>query len=109
MKVKDKSSVVDELLELAKKTKLNSTQKKRILNIVENLDNATETQKERFIIYYGFNDNGMNFRNLTKIAKVYGCTPSAVRTSVVSVRNKLIRLKENFEILEEVVKECDVS
>lgn len=107
MKNKDKSSVVNELLELAKKSKLNSEQKKRIVKIVENLEDATETQKERFIIYYGFNDNGVNLRNLTKIAKSYGCTPSAVRLSVVTLKNKLSRLNEEFEIIEQVVTECD--
>lgn len=109
MKFKYKSLVVDELLELAKKSKLNTNQKKRILNIVENLDNATETQKERFILYYGFNDNGMDFRNLTKISKAYGCTTSAVRLSVVSLKNKLSKLNEEFKIIEQVVNECENS
>lgn len=107
MKNKDKSLVVNELLDLAKKSKLNSDQKRKILNIVENLDNATETQKERFIIYYGFNDNGLNLRNLTKIEKAYDCTPSAVRLSVITLKNKLSRLNEEFEIIEQVVTECD--
>lgn len=109
MKSEEKSLIIDSLIELAKKSKLNNNQKKRILNLVESLGIATELQKERFILYYGFNTNGKDFRNLNKIAKSYGCTANAVRSSVVSLRNKLSRLKEEFEIIEQVVNECKDS
>ncbi|HJJ16149.1 MAG TPA: hypothetical protein OIM60_07100 [Clostridiaceae bacterium] len=105
MKDEDKILIVNELLELAKQSKLNKSQKNKILKIIENLD-ATEIQKERFIIYYGFNDNNIKFGNLTKIAKLYGCTMSTVRASVISVRIKLIRLNEECEIIKEIVNEC---
>lgn len=109
MGLEEKSLIVDSLIELAKKSKLNSNQKKRILDMIESLDNATEIQKERFILYYGFNTNGRDFRNLTKIAKSYGCTVNAVRASVVSLRNKLSKLKKEFKIIEQVVNECKAS
>ena len=57
MNFKDKSLIVDSLIKLAKESKLNTEQRKRLLNIVEKLTKATETQKERFIMYYGLSEN----------------------------------------------------
>ena len=40
---------------------------------------------------------------MTNIAKSYGCTPSAIRSSVISVRAGLYRIpKEDFTILKEI-------
>lgn len=102
----EKSLTIDTLLELAKKSKLNNNQKNKIVQIVENMDNVTETQRERFIMYYGLNTNGLDFKNMKKIAKIYKCTISAIRISIVSVRNKLVRLNEGFEVIEQVLNEC---
>ena len=38
MKFEDKSIIIDKFIELAKKSKLNSEQKKRIVHIIENLN-----------------------------------------------------------------------
>lgn len=103
MNDKDKSSIIASLLELTKESKLNNNQKKKIINIVENMNFATETQKERFMMYYGLSENGIKSRNFTEIAKMYGCTVSAVRFSVVTVKNKLSRLNEEFEEIEKIV------
>ena len=103
MKFEDKSIIIDKFIELAKKSKLNSEQKK----IIENLNETTETQKERFILYYGLNEFGPDVKNLNKIAKIYGCTASAVRGSVISVKNKLSKLNEEFKVIEQVVTECE--
>ena len=43
MKFEDKSIIIDKFIELAKKSKLNSEQKKRIVHIIENLNETTET------------------------------------------------------------------
>lgn len=102
----EKSSIVDTLIELAKNSKLNDNQKNKIVEILDNMDILTETQRERFIMYYGLNTNGLDFRNMAKIAKIYKCSVSAVRLSLVTVRNKIVRLDEEFRIIEEVVNEC---
>lgn len=107
MKFEDKSIIIDKFIELAKKSKLNSEQKKRIVQLIENLNETTETQKERFILYYGLNEYGPDAKNLNKIAKIYGCTASAVRGSVISVKNKLSKLNEEFKVIEQVVTECE--
>ena len=106
MKFKDKSMIVDTLIELAKESKLNTDQRKRILDIVENLEKATETQKERFILYYGLSENKKERKKLIEIAKIYGTTTSDIIHSIISVRNKLSRLHEGFEVIEQVVNEC---
>lgn len=101
-----KSKTVDTLIKLAKTSKLNNEQKNRIVEILDNMDIITETQRERFIMYYGLNTNGLNFRKLIKIAKIYDCSTTAVRLSIVTVKQKLVRLDEEFKIIEDVVKEC---
>lgn len=101
-----KSKTVDTLIKLAKTSKLNNEQKNRIVEILDNMDILTETQRERFIMYYGLNTNGLNFRKLIKIAKIYDCSTTAVRLSIVTVKQKLVRLDEEFKIIEDVVKEC---
>ena len=102
----EKSEIVKTLVELAENSKLNNEQKDRIVEILDNMDILTETQRERFIMYYGLNTNGLDFRTLEKIAKIYKCSTSAVRLSVVTVKQKLVRLDEEFKIIEDIVKEC---
>lgn len=107
MNVQKKIDVMDELLYLTKKSKLNDTQRAKFLNIVENLNTATEIQRERFIIYYNLSDkNKIPSGNYTIIARAYGCTSNAIINSVRSVRNRLIRMEEGFEELEKIVEEC---
>lgn len=107
MKDNNKIIIVNNLLALAKQSKLNYKQKSKILKIIKNLSIATEKQKERFIIYYGLDDNGVRISNLTAIAKLDGCTMSAVRSSVISIKNKLTRLDKEFEIFKEIIGECE--
>lgn len=102
----EKNKIIETLIKLAKTSKLNNEQKKKIVKVLDNMDIITETQRERFIMYYGLNTNGLDFSNLAKIARIYNCTTSAIRLSVVTVRNKLVRLDEEFKIIEDVVKEC---
>lgn len=107
MDMKRRSDVIDELLCLTKKSKLSDAQRAKFLNIVENLNTVTETQRERFIIYYSLSDNNkIPAGNYTTIAKVYGCTANAIINSVHSVRNRLARMREGFEELEKIVEEC---
>ena len=102
----EKSEIVGTLVKLAENSKLNNEQKDRIVEILDNMDILTDTQRERFIMYYGLNTNGLDFRTLEKIAKIYKCSTSAVRLSVVTVKQKLVRLEEEFKIIAEIVKEC---
>lgn len=102
----EKNKIIETLIKLAKTSKLNDEQKKKIVEVLDNMDIITETQRERFIMYYGLNTNGLDFSNLARIARIYNCTTSAIRLSVVTVKNKLVRLDEEFKIIVDVVKEC---
>lgn len=103
MEGRDRSSTVLLLVDLIKESKLDSDQITKIINIINNLSIATENQKKRFMMYYGLNTNGIKSKNFTEIAKIYGCTVSAIRCSVITVKNKLSRLNEEFDIIEEIV------
>lgn len=104
MKFAERSLIVDELLKLAKKSQIDSNEKKELLEIVEALGKGTETQKTRFILYYGLGERGMDFVTYDKIAKLYGCTTSAVTCSIISLKNKLKRInKDDMKVIERIV------
>lgn len=96
-----KRTMIDEVLALAKELKLNNEQKESLLNLISNLDCITQKQKARFITYYGLNssDNGKDY---VTIAQSENCTVSSIRESVFSVRNKLLRLKDELNVIEEI-------
>lgn len=105
MKLKEKRDVVNTLIALTKKSKLNAEQNAKFLNVVRNLKNATEIQKERFIIYYGLDGTGC--KKLVDVAKMYGKTPSTIRGSAIAIELKLARSDEAFEVIESVVNEFE--
>lgn len=84
----DKSILIDELLELMKKSKFSNIHKEKIREIIDNEKTSTKIEKERFKMYYGLNTDKKI--NITQIAKKYGCTYSAVRCSIINIRRKLI-------------------
>lgn len=104
MKFKERSLIVDELLRLAKESKLESDERNEIVNLVDSLE-ATEGQKERFILYYELSESGPKPASFAKIGKMYGRTSSAIMVSVIKLRNKLKRVsEENIHRIEEMVK-----
>ena len=103
MKLKDKRHIVNTLIALAKKSKLNPEQKEKIFDVVKNLKNATELQKERFIKYYGF--DGTECKKLVDMARICGVTSSTIRGSVIAMELNIARSDEAFEIVESVVNE----
>ena len=109
MKFADKSKIIDDVLILARQSKLNNTQRARLLNVIENLEDSTEIQKERVIMYYGLEKHNSNTKKLNEIAKIYGVTISAIRISVVNTRIKIARRKEDFEIIEKIADECKMK
>lgn len=104
MKFKERSLIVDELLRLAKESKLESDERNEIVNLVDSLE-ATEGQKERFILYYELSESGPKPASFAKIGEMYGRTSSAIMVSVIKLRNKLKRVsEENIHRIEEMVK-----
>lgn len=104
MKFKERSLIVDELLRLVKESKLESDERNEIVNLVDSLE-ATESQKERFILYYELSESGPKPASFAKIGEMYGRTSSAIMVSVIKLRNKLKRVsEENIHRIEEMVK-----
>lgn len=105
MKFKERSFIVEELLRLAKESKLEKDEKKEIVSLVDSIENATEGQKERFILYYELSEIGPKPSSFVKIANMYGCTGSAIMFSVIKLKNKLKRVnEEQIHRIEEIVK-----
>ena len=99
----ERRDLIVELLELLDKNRISDEDKKTIYNVVMSMNNKTEKQKDRFARYFGIKPNNLKRESMTNIAKSYGCTPSAIRSSVISVRAGLYRIpKENFLILKKV-------
>ena len=59
---------------------------------MKHLKNTTDIQKDRFISFYGLDKNSDKGQTLGEIAEKYNCSITAIRCSVISVKNKLSRL-----------------
>ena len=104
MKRKDKRQIINILIALAKESKLNAEQKEKIFNVVKNLKNATEIQRERFLKYYGL--DGTECKKLVDMAKMCGVTSSTIRGSVIAMELNIAKSDEAFEVVEKIVNEC---
>lgn len=107
--VKDESILIrEELLELLSKGKFNNSQKAKIMDLIDKDATATENEKERCMLYYGLNKNNRKPLNYKQIAQIYGCSDSAIRNSVYSMKRKLLKYtdtKENL-IVKKIINEC---
>ena len=104
MNIEERSDVVYHILELAKNNLLNEVQKQKFYDIVMNLDNRTENQKQRFLLYYNLNVNQEQIYRQCDLARLYDVSPNAIRCSVGRIRNALVNLQdENILILKEIL------
>ncbi len=109
MNFKSRSEITDKLVELMNESKLSYDQKQKVCTVVKNLKNTTDIQKDRFISFYGLDKNSDKGQKLGEIAEKYNCSTTAIRRSVVSVKNKLSRLNENVEIIKKIIDENNNS
>lgn len=100
----DNITLVDKLINFIEKDKLNKGQKKRLLKVIYGIENATKVQIDRFVLFYGLKQDRQKF---TQISKIYNCSSSAIRGSVITVRNKLSRYEHVMKIVEKIVKQCE--
>ena len=104
MQFERKREIMDNLLLFAQKESLNEKQKKAFLKIVKELPKGTNLQKERFIMYFGLDKT--KGKKICEMSKIYNCTASAVRESVMSIRNLLMRMpNEKIEMLQKIMEE----
>lgn len=105
MELEKKQEIFDELEILAKKGKLSKKQRKQIYDFIINLDTATDLQKERYILFYGYDITKPRRYNYTEIAKMFNCTPPNIKGTVWGMRSKLLRLEDDdVKIFEKIVK-----
>ena len=99
----ERRDTVVSLLEFLEKNIISDTDKNKIYDVVMSMSKKTDKQKDRFARYFGIKPNNLIRETMTSIAKSYGCTPSAIRSSVISVRAGLYRIpKEDFTRLKEI-------
>lgn len=102
-KFTDKRDIISDLVELMKKFEISDLDKEKIYTILMNLNSKTDKQKDRFIRFFGLKPNNFKRETLNEIAMSYKCTPSAIRSSIVSVKITLYRIPEDkFEILNNI-------
>lgn len=105
MDCEEKREIIDRLEELALEDKYSAEHKKRLFSIIMDLKIGTSLQRERYILYYGLNINKKRRYNYTEIAKMYKCTPSNIKGSVMSMRRALIRLiPDEIKKFENIIK-----
>lgn len=90
-----KIEIVHELLDLIKESKLDNIQKQTLYNIVMSLEDKTEKQKTRFIMYYKLDISQNEEYNLSSLGRYFKCTASAIKFSIIAVRGALIRLNDS--------------
>lgn len=99
---------VYKLIEFLKNNKLNANQKQAIYNIITSLENNTEKQKTRFIMYYSLKPSQTEKYTLASIGRCFGCSASAIKFSIISVRRALISLKdERSLVLKKILDELE--
>lgn len=91
-----KIEIVHKLIEILKEKELNNVQKKTLYDIVMNLEKKTDSQKNRFIMYYNLDPNQKEKYNLTSLGKRFSCTSSAIKYSVLSIRHELVKLDDSI-------------
>lgn len=88
------SAKVREFLAKIRKQSISEEKKKIFYLIVEELENRTALQKERFLLYYRLMPNNDEKLTLWDIAKKYNCTSNAIRYSIIKITAVIARIKD---------------
>lgn len=97
---KDKFSLqVHNFLDDIRIKNIDKNKKILLADFIKDLENGTEKQKRRFLMYYNLMPNNNNILNYSDIAKIEGCSISAIKTSVISIVSYLVRLEDNQKSL----------
>ncbi len=78
---------------------LNDTEKEIVYDIIMSLKNKTQKQKTRFCMYYSLGPNSKEHNSMSKIAKFYECSESAIRGSICAISYSLFRIPEDKILL----------
>lgn len=89
----ERTDIVYNLLELLRNNCFNDIQKQKICNILNNIQEKTQIQLERFELFYNLQQDNKTYK-LCDLAKKYNCSSGAIRTSIGHIRARLIRIKD---------------
>ncbi|MCI8548387.1 MAG: hypothetical protein HFJ38_05810 [Bacilli bacterium] len=107
---REKQHVIDKLIIALDNRILNDVQKKQLFEFIMNIENATLIQKERFILYYGLQENNNEIYNIAQIAQLHNCTKSNIRQAVNRIKSKITHLSnEKIEILRQILNELNIK
>lgn len=105
VKFNERVEIVERVIDLLKHNKINQNQKEQVYNIVMNINNKTDKQKDRFTKFYNLQPLQEKHYTLSEIAKQYGCSISAINYSIISIRAALFRVSEDeILILQKIAK-----
>lgn len=98
MEITEKEEYYNKVTKFLKEIRIKDLEiekKQKIYNIVMSLDERTENQKRRFILYYNLTPQA-NSKCMTyaAIARRDGCTQNAIPQSVIKVMASVRRLKD---------------
>lgn len=91
---------VHNFLDCIRTKNLDKNQKILLAYFIRDLENGTEKQKRRFLMYYNLMPNSNNnILNYSDIAKMESCSISAIKTSIISMISYLVRLEDSQKSL----------
>ena len=99
--VKDRFSLqVHNFLDDIRIKNIDKNKKVLLADFIKDLQNGTEKQKRRFLMYYNLMPNSNNnILNYSDIAKMESCSMSAIKTSIISIISYLVRLEDSQKSL----------
>ena len=92
------SNKVHDFLDNIKNKKLDYEPKVLLIDFIKNLQNGTDKQKRRFLLYYNLTLDDSKSLNYSEIAKIEGCSSSAIKISVINIISQLVRLEGSQKI-----------
>ena len=108
LNIEERSDVVYQILKLANNNLLDEIQKQKLRAIVLNLNNRTDNQKQRFLLYYNLKKNQQNTYGLTDVSRLHNVTPHAIRCSIGRIRNALVNLQdEKILAIKEILEDYE--
>ena len=100
-----KIDFINQFMKVLKYANMENEDKRKVYEIVMKMPNKTTKQKRRFTKLYGLNIDDLQKSTLTEIAKLEGCTLTAIRDSVLGIKTSLWKIPEkDFEMLQSIYR-----
>lgn len=88
-----------------KKVDISNEDKQKVYDAIINMRSKTDKQKDRFTRYMGLKPKEFKKETYKEIAESYGCSISAIRSSIYSTQAGLYRIQDDgYAVLEKIYK-----